>query len=355
MWFALGALGILFVVGVIGYGIKRLNDFEAKDISSPPHAVEERPHWLDPNNQNPPRNKAQSPATVQAKLLPARDGQKAMAQVRRSSYQSANVVTGRANKQETKPTITSSVSDARRQLRRELIIETANLAMKELPTLLPAEIEDRYGHIDLDLIASIAKGNTDPLAYTLNGAEARLFFELPNPTLGRAVNMGIQLLHFTSEANVPSIETHGLLPLRELRQSGLTTDHVSSQLSRQLDQNRGLDQFVHLVFSQQSTMAYVTRQRIDGRLMWYSVSPSVLMEGDVLYCRNYANKTNAELIAIDQMSSLDLMALIVGFARIGYWQALVKNTIPSDKLTPLFDAATAVRGNNYGSTSRVLY
>lgn len=121
--------------------------------------------------------------------------------------------------------------------------------------------------------------------------------------------------HFTSVANLPSIRQHGLLSYREMRSRGLTpTVAGGDDTSRLTDDNRGLDQYVHLCFVSDNPMEYVSRARLGGT-KFLQVSIEVFSLPGVMGCPKLANSVDATLQPIE-----DILDQISIEALFGGWQ-----------------------------------
>lgn len=116
------------------------------------------------------------------------------------------------------------------------------------------------------------------------------------------------LFHFTDTRNISSIRKIGLLSRRELH--GRSLDHIpgGNELSRDLDDSRGLDAYVHLCFRKQHGMAHIaTKQGRIIDLQWLSIEPDILTLPDVLIAPDNSVKTGiVARPATDALSELDL-------------------------------------------------
>lgn len=103
------------------------------------------------------------------------------------------------------------------------------------------------------------------------------------------------LYHFTDIDNVSSIREHGLLSLKELRNRKITPPMPGgNKISRNLDQLRGLDAYVHLCFKNKHQMEYEAKQ--DGRIqksIFLRISIEVLRIPGVMGCPIVANRNDA--------------------------------------------------------------
>jgi hypothetical protein len=112
------------------------------------------------------------------------------------------------------------------------------------------------------------------------------------------------LYHFTDKSNIASIREHGgLWSTAKLKEKGIQFHPGGNQHSLDADEIFGLDQYVHLCFTNEHPMAYLARK--DGRieqLKWlYIDQPAAILELDgVRYSHEVSNKSGAELYTIEQ-------------------------------------------------------
>ena len=109
--------------------------------------------------------------------------------------------------------------------------------------------------------------------------------------------------HFTDVRNVESIRQHGIQSLSEIRRLGIEVAvYGSNTLSRSLDEERGLDKYVHLCFKNEHPMEYVARvgqQRITES--WFiPVSKDILFIDGVRFSPQVANRTGSRLLTIEE-------------------------------------------------------
>src|SRR6185312_5730169 len=110
-------------------------------------------------------------------------------------------------------------------------------------------------HITLRLNEDLVSANTPPTAES----KARI----PNIVLLR--KNGIRhLYHFTDSSNLPSISKSGLFSASNLLQRSISARMNSDEVSRKLDSNAGLQNYVRLSFCPQNPMMYVSKN--EGRI-----------------------------------------------------------------------------------------
>ena len=111
------------------------------------------------------------------------------------------------------------------------------------------------------------------------------------------------LYHFTDSRNIPSIrELGGLWSTAKLREMGVNFHPGGNQHSLDADKMFGMDEYVHLCFSMQHPLAYLSSQ--DGRiakLQWIYIDDAegiFEIEG-VRYCAEVSNKSGVNHYSID--------------------------------------------------------
>lgn len=113
--------------------------------------------------------------------------------------------------------------------------------------------------------------------------------------------------HFTDIRNLPSIRTHGLLTLHDIKESQIQVPAPgANDWSQKVDIRRGLDRFVHLCFFDEHPMEYVARvkeQRIRST-MFIPVSLDVLDWDDIRFTAGVANKSGSRLLTLEKASEM---------------------------------------------------
>ncbi len=102
------------------------------------------------------------------------------------------------------------------------------------------------------------------------------------------------LYHFTDPRNIPSIKKYGLLSWRRLVDRGIIHFPASSELSRELDERKQLDDYVRLCLRPEHPMAYraIHEDRVDG-LVWLKVDRTVARFRSTLFSDRNAAATGA--------------------------------------------------------------
>jgi ssDNA thymidine ADP-ribosyltransferase, DarT len=111
------------------------------------------------------------------------------------------------------------------------------------------------------------------------------------------------LYHFTDAANLPSIREHGLMSASSLLAKDMTVVMNSDELSRNLDKDLGIENYVRLSFNDQNPMRYVAKK--DGRIshpVILQVKLEVVSRAGVLF--SDCNATRREAIAVPRCSPL---------------------------------------------------
>lgn len=106
--------------------------------------------------------------------------------------------------------------------------------------------------------------------------------------------------HFTDVDNLPLIRTYGILSCKELLRREIKPPKPGgNNWSREADEIKGLDEYVHLCFKDQHPMEYIARN--DGRIdntRFLKISLDVLYCGGVMGSKDVANKASAEVLPI---------------------------------------------------------
>ena len=103
------------------------------------------------------------------------------------------------------------------------------------------------------------------------------------------------LYHFTDESNLESIRAFGLYSWSACASNNISIPCPGGgTLSRDLDQKKGLHNYIHLSFNQNHPMAYVAKR--DGRIqnpVYLSIDPSVIIWDTTLFSNQNAASTGA--------------------------------------------------------------
>ncbi|MSP27014.1 MAG: DUF4433 domain-containing protein [Methylococcales bacterium] len=156
------------------------------------------------------------------------------------------------------------------------------------------------------------------------------------------MTIGIKpLYHFTDTRNIPSIKEHGLLSLAELKCWGIEIPAAGgNELSHNLDEERKLDEYVHLCCFTNHPMEWTAKQ--DERInqsRFLSIKPIVLEWEGVKFTLDVANKSGEPLLSFEQAKEKGMdIEIICSSSRLDNWkprrdiaekyEILVPNVIP---------------------------
>jgi hypothetical protein len=115
------------------------------------------------------------------------------------------------------------------------------------------------------------------------------------------------LYHFTDIRNLPSIkERGGVYSTAMLRAKGINTFYPGgNELSLVLDQQIGMDQYVHLCFRPNHPMAHIAKN--EGRIqrpIYLPVDPSIIQLPGVRYSAGVAIKTGVHICDIAEAADI---------------------------------------------------
>lgn len=102
------------------------------------------------------------------------------------------------------------------------------------------------------------------------------------------------LYHFTPNQNIDLVKKHGLLSRKEMAAKGITCPRFGgNDWSRDADDARGLNDYVHLgFFSSHHPMEYLL-QKSGVTCTYIAISPDVIRLSGVLYSAEVANKAGS--------------------------------------------------------------
>ena len=120
-----------------------------------------------------------------------------------------------------------------------------------------------------------------------------------------------RFFHFTDTRNLPSIQEHGLLSMRSLREKNVVIAPGGNEWSINADLRSGMDGFVHLCFFDEHPMEFLATK--DGRIReskFLRILPDVLLTEGTLITDMVANRADAVTKpAEDMISKLDLKVI----------------------------------------------
>ena len=106
----------------------------------------------------------------------------------------------------------------------------------------------------------------------------------------------MSLYHFTDARNIASIKRHGLLSWRKLLDRKIPHHPASNELSRELDQKKGLGNYVRFCRKPEHPMA--AQARFEGRvgkLVWLEICDSVANWRATKFSNRNAAASNATI------------------------------------------------------------
>jgi hypothetical protein len=143
------------------------------------------------------------------------------------------------------------------------------------------------------------------------------------------------LYHFTSAQNVAGIQAHGILSRRVQTERGIVcAEPGGDELSLQLDEEKGLDRYIHLCLRSSHPMVYA--QQIKGRLQevrWFRVHPDILSTEGILYYPDNSMKGGVEPVTLTELCEMADFELLTKWADL---EILVPDQIPTSALTGVF-------------------
>jgi ssDNA thymidine ADP-ribosyltransferase, DarT len=116
-----------------------------------------------------------------------------------------------------------------------------------------------------------------------------------------------RLYHFTDRRNLVSIRAQGgLHPLSDLVKRGVNIPAPGgNQWSRDADELKDMNRYVHLCFRGNHPMEFLARQ--DGRIgdsIFLEIHPSVMQYAGVMFTPDVSNKAGVQAIPIAQAAEL---------------------------------------------------
>lgn len=113
--------------------------------------------------------------------------------------------------------------------------------------------------------------------------------------------------HFTDEENLESIQEHGgIFSLEEIEERGILVAICGgNEWSHDADQQKGVDQYVHLAFVKDHPMLYKLKK--SGKLLkpvWLKIDPTVILGEGVRFTNAVANKKGVPILDADDAKEL---------------------------------------------------
>ena len=148
--------------------------------------------------------------------------------------------------------------------------------------------------------------------------------------------------HITSEKNWQSIKNKGLASYSLLKAKNISVTTGGNETSLAIDNNLGLDKYIHLSFTDWCPMFY-GKEKLDEKLYVLHISLDVLDQPDVLFCDRIATANDA--IFYDYLDS-EVFDLEAAYAYLDWrtpdgqkrrnqaekYEILVPNYIAPDKI-----------------------
>lgn len=135
------------------------------------------------------------------------------------------------------------------------------------------------------------------------------------------------IYHFTDRSNIPSIAKHGLVSKTRMRAENWWPETTGgNELSHQLDDARGISDYVSLCFTRNHPMKYLANQ--DGRLpapCYLGISPDVLSLPGVRVAFGVANGNETKIMDIGE--AIDLLDLEVIYSRTEWGNPAVQERL----------------------------
>lgn len=149
-----------------------------------------------------------------------------------------------------------------------------------------------------------------------------------SPLVRKFLSEGIHLYHFTDSKNLESIKRIGLLSRDQLTATSLSSTYLSNDLSRSLDEQRGLSEYIHLSFHPEHSMLKAAQYRTSGSIVVLAVSLEVLDRPGCCFTRALANANGVVRIPVAEITDSDFRQVRSGSYESRKWQLLVPGLIP---------------------------
>lgn len=145
---------------------------------------------------------------------------------------------------------------------------------------------------------------------------------------------GLSFFHFTDTRNLPSIQRHGLLSMRSLREQGHVVSPGGNDWSLDADRRSGMDGYVHLCFFREHPMEYVALK--EGRILasrFLKIAPAVIEMQGVMITDRVANRADAWPQPAEAMvGKLDLEVI---YTRTDWKDAKIQERLKTARLCEL--------------------
>jgi hypothetical protein len=118
------------------------------------------------------------------------------------------------------------------------------------------------------------------------------FMQLFNLLKSNKIN---KLYHFTDKNNIDSIKKKGLLSAKEIRTLGICSKYASSNESRKIDQEMGLDDFVRLSFVKSHPMMFTSMTAYGLHPVILEINPLISLMPNVFFSNRNTLKKGANI------------------------------------------------------------
>lgn len=118
------------------------------------------------------------------------------------------------------------------------------------------------------------------------------FMQIFNLLKSNRVN---KLYHFTDKQNIESIKRKGLLSAQEIRNIGICSKYASSDDSRKIDQEMGLDDYVRLSFVKDHPMMFTSMTAYGLNPVIIEINPLIALMPNVFFSNRNALKKGANI------------------------------------------------------------
>lgn len=128
----------------------------------------------------------------------------------------------------------------------------------------------------------------------INQSKKQLEFFLKYADKKKYPNYSGRLYHFTDSRNLESIrQSKGLYSYRNLSKNKINTNTGGDEASIKMDNQLGLDKYIHLSFTSDSPMYYKVKN-LNKSLKYLEIDISVVNQDGVIFCDKFATSNDAK-------------------------------------------------------------
>lgn len=142
------------------------------------------------------------------------------------------------------------------------------------------------------------------------------------------INHGGELYHITDARNLKSILDNGILSLDELIKNGISPKFATDELSRKLDTNKKLDEYVNLAYTHYYDMfpKLVHEGKFDSPVL-IIIKPEIINEQKVLFSDRNSAANDAVIYEIEDEAydSIDFQKVYIPRGPYNYGNIEYKN------------------------------